>query len=527
VIPAKLTASLIQALAVASLVGLACAPAGQTTPTGTSGQGQTAPSAANVPQTLVVGMATLPAVLDSQANLGFNPRRYGLYEMLVGQKDDGSVEPLLATEWKTLNDTTWQFKLALANRKFHDGTAVTADDIKYSIDRAKDPDKKMGTVARLTTVKEVVVVDPNTLNIVTNAPDGLLLKRAAYVPVYPKAYLEKVGDAEFGIKPIGSGPYRLKEWVPNDRLVLTSVPDHPTKPTLTEITFKLIGEGSARIAGLKTGDLDMINAAPLDQVDGLKNGGFQTLIIDTGSSNGFFMDPIIEGSPTKDKRVRQAINYAIDKDSVSKNIYKGYARVDAGQPLQSETFGFNPNVKAYPYDPAMAKQLLAQAGYPNGFKTSMEVYVSQPEWQSVGLLVQQQLKDVGIELDIQMVSDTAAWLDHFYGRKPRPALLSVGLQASPAMDADFALIWFKSSQPVPVKHYDNPEFDKFYDPSVTEVNEAKRLDLLQKAVRVLHDDPPFLFLVSSPQVWVYKKGLEGVTKRTDQEPKFENIKRTN
>lgn len=514
---------LVPTVALAALLAAACAPASQPVPSGSIDSRQQAPM--TVAQTLVVGLPTVPAVLDSMANLGFNPRRYGLYEMLVGQKDDGSVEPLLATEWKTLNDTTWQFKLALADRKFHDGTPVTADDIKFSIERGMNPENRLGILSRLTTIREVQVVDSSTLNIVTKDPDGLLLKRAAYVPIFPRAYLQRVGDAEFAIRPIGSGPFKLKEWVPNDRLVLTGIPEHPAKPTLRELTIRQVAEASARIAGLRTGELDMISQAPLDQVNTLRNQGFQTLVIDSGISNGFFMDPIIPGAPTQDKRVRQAINYAIDKEAIAKNIYHGFVRVDQGQVLQQETFGFNPNLKAYPYDPSRAKQLLAQAGYPNGFRLSMVVYNSAPEWQSVGLFVQQQLRDIGIDAELQSLGDAASWLDLFYGRQPRPHLLSVGLQSTPAMDADFALIWFKGSQPAPVKHYDNPEFDRYYTPSVTEVNEARRRDLLQQAVAVMHEDPPFLFMTSATQVWVYKRGIDGVTRRTDQEPKFENIRR--
>jgi peptide/nickel transport system substrate-binding protein len=403
---------------------------------------------------------------------------------------------------------------------------VTAEDIKFSWDRATNPEKRLGILSRLMTIREVQVVDPTTVRILTREPDGLLLKRAAYVPIFPKAYLERVGDAEFGIRPIGSGPFKLKEWVPNDRLVLTGIPEHPTRPALRELTIRQVNEAATRVAGLRTGELDLISQAPLDQVDSLKSQGFETVVINAGISNGFFMDPIISNAPTRDKRVRQAINYAIDKEAIAKNIYRGYVRVDQGQVVQEETFGFNPNLKAYPYDPAKAKQLLAEAGYPTGFKVSMEVYNTAPEWPSVGLFVQQQLRDIGIEADLQVTTDAAAWLDHFYGRTPRPHLLSVGLQATPAMDADYALVWFSGTQPLPLRHYDNQEFDRYYLPSRTEIDEAKRRLLLQQAIAVMHEDPPFLFLTSATQVWVFKKTVSGVTRRTDQEPKFENVRRT-
>jgi peptide/nickel transport system substrate-binding protein len=219
------------------------------------------------------------------------------------------------------------------------------------------------------------------------------------------------------------------------------------------------------------------------------------------------------------------MNYAIDKDSLVKNVYKGLTKPEQGQVLQSTTVGFNPNVKPYPYDVAKAKSLLAQAGYPNGFNMKIEVYNTSPELEPTYLFVQNQLKDVGINADLHLSADSAYFLDRWYGRVARPNMLTVSLLNSPAMDADFALVWFKGNgTDTNQRFYQNPDFDAAYTASTTELDPAKRSDLLQKAVSVMNDDPPYLFLVEGFDIWAASPKIDNLIARGDQEPKFEIVK---
>src|SRR5262249_7152617 len=160
--------------------------------------------------------------------------------------------------------------------------------------------------------------------------------------------------------------------------------------------IKSVPDISARVAGLKTGELDMADTIPIDQADSLKNAGFQLIVRDSGVSAGYWVDSVIgkqpRTGPTADQRVRQAFNYALDKDLIAKTIYKGYTKPEQGQVLQPETVGFNPNLKPYPYDPAKAKALLAEAGYPNGFKISMASQQTSAELNAMNLLLQDSLK---------------------------------------------------------------------------------------------------------------------------------------
>jgi ABC-type transport system substrate-binding protein len=306
--------------------------------------------------------------------------------------------------------------------------------------------------------------------------------------------------------------------------------DHPfRKPTLTEVTIKGVPDPTARVAGLKSGELDLVEQLPIDQGKAIEAAGFKVVAIDTGNSEGYAMDTVTADGPvpfpTKDKRVRQALNYAIDKDALVKNIYQGYTKVEACQPVQPETYGFNPRLKAYPFDQAKAKQLLAEAGYPNGFNIILRSIKNTAVADQTALFVQSSLKDVGVNVDYVPIADSSLQGDLFFGNQARPPIFRMTLTNRPAMDADFALTWFSGTQKGGLKRYDNPDFDAAYLASQKELNDAKRLDLLQKALEVFCEDPPYLFLVQYSELIAGKADVQGIEKRADREQDLSKLRR--
>lgn len=506
---------------------VACQPASTATPGSSTEPGQPAPSQ----QKFTWATSALVPTLHPFITIASTQRRYDIYDMVVGQKADGSVEPMVASAWTLVNDTQWEFTIR-PDLTFHDGSKLTAEDVKFSIDIAKDPDRKYAILSRLTTLDSTAIKSgaPNVVVVTTKVPDPILLKRLAMVSVVPKAVVERMGDDQFGQKPIGSGPYKVVSFKPEDTLELTANNEHPfRKPTIQQVTVRNIREASAREAGLRTGEVDFVDYLGTDQAEKLRTAGFALNIITSGQSQGYWMDTVVGDrpttQPTADKRVRQAINYAIDKEAINRSIFKGFSSVEQGQPIQPQTFGFNRNLKPYPYDPAKAKQLLAEAGYPNGgIKIKLEFFKSTPEQEQVALFVQQQLRDVGIELEVNPLADYATFRDKFYGVQERPALFLPGLLNSPAMDADFALVWFSGTQPGGTRHFNNPDFDRYYLASTTEMNEQKRLELLNKALEVLHEEAPYVFLVTSVRIQGYKKNLQGIEPRTDYEPALAKLR---
>ncbi|MCL6650196.1 MAG: hypothetical protein K6U89_17940, partial [Chloroflexi bacterium] len=177
-----------------------------------------------------------------------------------------------------------------------------------------------------------------------------------------------------------------------------------------------------------------------------------------------------------------------------------------------------------PYDPAKARRLLEEAGVV-GAKLTIDLLRSATQAEPITLFVQSQLRAVGLDVDINVLGDYAVFRDKFYGVLPRAPLFPPGLNNQPLMDADAALTWFASNQLGGARHYDNPEFDKYYLASMVEMDENKRRELIWKALEVFCEDPPYLFLVQDLKVWAYRPVLENVIKRVDREPRLDQIRR--
>ncbi len=523
---------LLSLLSVSLVVATACAPSAAPTtpnaPTAASNSGAPAPTQKPaVEQKLTVGISNIVNTLDQHAQIGLNGRRYDIFDPLIMPDDYGVPKPGIATSWKTTDPTTWVFTIR-TDMKFHDGTMLTAEDVKYSYDRAVDPARKLAMATRLSNLESTAAPDAKTVTVKTKQPDPLLLKRLMTVAIVPKAYTERVGDVEFGQKPIGTGPFKVKEWKPNDSLTLVAFDENPLrKPILRELTFRQIVEPSAKIAGLQTGDLDYIQLIPIDQADRVKQAGFELLISKGGASYGFTVDPVYNDGPvdgpTASKLVRQALNYAVDKEAIAKNVYKGLTKPEA-QLAQETTFGYNPNLKPYPYDPKKAKELLAQAGYPNGFKTKIETYAAVAEGGAMALLIQQNLKDVGIEAEIANL-EAAVWRDKFYNIQPRAPIYFVPLNNSPFWDADASIVWFWGKNESN-RHYNNPEFNAAYEASRSELDPDKRKALLQKALAVMYEDPPFLWVVSSVGISAYNpKKVKGFVADAVEEQRYDRLEK--
>ena len=370
-----------------------------------------APVAAQPKDTLVVALVSHAPTLDPHMHF----ERVGIlvninmFDSLLHKNARLEYEPSLATSWKALGDTVWEFKLRKGVR-FHNGEVMTAEDVKFSFDRVLEPGKlakRSPQYGNVRAIKDVRIVDPDTIHIVTEKPFPLLLERLVFFPIVPKQHVEKVGDAAFGATaPIGTGPWKFVEWKRDQLIRLEAFDQHwRGKPAFRHLVIRAVPEISTQVAELKTGGVDIIRNVSADLVPELKAHP-QTSVSSTPILRVHYVELDMRAPPFDKKLVRQAANYAVDKQAIIQKMLAGLGR-QVATTVQPQALGHDPEVKPYPYDPQKARELLAQAGYPNG--VDITLHSAFVEFRPVFEAICQMLADSGLRTTPKLWDPGPAW----------------------------------------------------------------------------------------------------------------------
>ena len=342
-----------------------------------------------------------------------------IYDYLVGCTDEGelSSDNGIAQSWEESADQLqWTFTLR-PNIQFHDGTALTADDVKFSIDSVLDP-KALGLLGTTRAAfKAVEVKDPMTVVIHLHQPVIFLpwsfsCATGSEGMILPGKYFQQVGADAFAKNPIGSGPYKVVKNAIGSLIQLEAVERHWREgvPKFKTVTFLLVPEESTRLAQLRTGEADII-AVSREKVPEVKAAGFNVFSKLNDQVIVVYMQQQWEQVPVADKRVRQALNLALDKEAILKFVFAGQGVPAAMYPIGSYGVagGADTELQPYPYDPQKARQLLAEAGYPNGFETKIYSYVTAdlPELPRLAEAVADYLGRVGVKAKITAIDRAA------------------------------------------------------------------------------------------------------------------------
>lgn len=436
-----------------------------------------------------------------------------VYDSLVALDEKANVIPGLATSWKSDSPTTWTFTLR-QNVPFQNGETLDAPgvaaDLSYVL---KNP--SLPGAAQLVTLASATSVDSKTVQLTTKAPDPLLARRLSAVPIpAPKAYA--ADPASFATKPIGTGPFQLTDFTIHQSLTLKAWDKswHPA-PKVAQYVFKEIPDSATRIQALKAGQIDIAQGVSPDDISGLKSGGFQIEIVPRAQVQQVTLEAVTGAAgPLGNQNVRLAMNYAVDTQKIVDTILQGTTKPAQGQIVGPDGFGFDPNVKAYGYDPAKSKSLLAQAGYPNGFSTTAEITVGNfPNDKQAYEAVANYLDQVGIKVTLHVVT-LAEFLKAFRGGGRDPLFVE-GLQYLPEMDLSKALSWYSCSQPQAARRFCDQQLDSLYAQANQELNEGKRKDILMQAAVRFHDLAPAIPLWQLTDIWGVKKGISGWVNRSD------------
>jgi len=473
--------------------------------------------------TLVVGLVAEPVNLDPPQVTDLNSNRVGrrIVETLVTFPDESTqVVPGLAESWTISKDgLQYTFKLR-RGITFHDGTPLNAEAVKFSIERQINPNHpayKLGKYPFANyffgNVKAIEVLSDERVAFLLNEPRAsflAVLTAGAASIVSPTAVMKWGPD--YPNHPVGTGPFRFASWDRGQRVVLEKNPSYWKYPVKVErVIYRPIVEDQARLTELLTGGLDLIVGVPADNVAPLEKNPKITLLKQVGA-HVWYLGMNNQKKPFDDKRVRQALNYAVNKDAIVNDVLKGTGRPSKG-PVLPGTWGADGALKAYPYDPDRAKKLLAEAGYPNGFTTTLWVPESGSGMQApvaMSTVMQSNLKAVGVNVSLQTM-EWGAYLAKL--RTKEQELFALSWMAG-TEDPDMVMYpLLHSSQWTPVGPnralYKNARFDALLAQARLTTDQARRAQLYKEAQRILIDDAPWVFVDHEIQIAALTKRVQG------------------
>jgi peptide/nickel transport system substrate-binding protein len=481
------------------------------------------PASAQPAGTLVVGLVAEPVNLDPPQVTDLNSNRVGrrIVETLVTFPDESTqVVPGLAESWTISKDgLQYTFKLR-SGIKFHDGTPLNAEAVKFSIERQINPNHPASKLGKYPfanyffgNVKAVEVLSDERVAFLLSEPRAsflAVLTAPAASIVSPTAVMKWGPD--YPSHPVGTGPFRFASWDRGQRVVLERNPSYWKYPVRIErVIYRPIVEDQARLTELLTGGLDLIVGVPADFVDQLEKNSKITLLKQVGA-HVWYLGMNNQKKPFDDKRVRQALNYAVNKDAIVNDVLKGTGSASKG-PVLPGTWGADGALKPYPYDPDRARKLLAEAGYPNGFTTTLWVPESGSGMQApvaMSTVMQSNLKAVGINVSLQTM-EWGAYLAKL--RTKEQELFALSWMAG-TEDPDMVMYpLLHSSQWTPVGPnralYKNARFDALLQQARLTTDQAKRAQLYKEAQRILVDDAPWVFVDHEIQIAALTKRVQG------------------
>jgi peptide/nickel transport system substrate-binding protein len=443
-----------------------------------------------------------------------------IYEPLITLSHDlKRLEPLLAVSWRQVDDRTLQFKLR-QGVQFHNGEEFDASSVKFTVERTLDPATKAPLLTTYQTIDRVVVVDKYTVNIVTKQPDPVLDRRMSsfHMNMLPPKYFASASEEELARKPVGTGAYRFVSWARDADLVMEANPGYwGKKAAIQRVTMRTIREGGTRVAALLSGDVDVITAVSPDDIDQINRSGRARALTLPGNRIPFYFIAVRK-PPLDNRLVRQALNYGNNMDGIIKTILggHGFRRAVISNPWH---FGFDETVKPFPYDPAKAKALLAQAGYPNGITVPYDgIEGRYPKDKEIAEAMAGELSKVGVKLQMKF-HEWGAWVSQADASKFEGLIFASWGNAW--MDADFTYSpLFRSAGRYTTKWtgYANPKLDGLLDEARATMNPTKRAEILGQVQRLLQDDSPAVFMHALEDVY-------GVANRIQWTPRSDEMVR--
>lgn len=483
-------------------------------------------AAAGGEKTLVVALGADPTGLDPETVMnnesGFVMST--IYDGIVNYKPGTSeVAPGLAESWDVSPDgTEYTFHLR-QGVTFHDGTPFNADALVAELDRILNESNMnyifnqegIHSFAHFTfgLVTSYEAIDDNTVKITLSEAHAPFLASLAmaWTGIVSPAAVEEYG-AGLPQHPVGTGPFKFVEWVRNDHVTLEANEDYwGGKPKVDRLIFQVVPDSSVRLLKLEQGEVHIMADVNPDDLGRIRDNSDLVLLEQPGLTiNGVRLPN--NTPPFDDPRVRQAVNYAVNKGEMNEFLYKSIA-VTMKSPIPPVMWGYNDQLEGYPYDPEKAKQLLADAGYPDGFDAELLIYDNprgyNPVGGRMGVAIQEYLNEVGVNTTIQQL-EWGAFLDRV--RSGEYHGMALGGWSGDNGDPDNFLYELFSSYTIPVGNtaaYRNDELDQILVEARQTTDHEKRVELYKEAQRIIVEDAPWIFVNHTKQIRATRKEVQG------------------
>ncbi|WP_428416730.1 ABC transporter substrate-binding protein [Phocicoccus schoeneichii] len=417
-----------------------------------------------------------------------------IYDTLVKVTEDGEIVPSLASSYEQSEDgKTLTFHLR-DDVKFHDGTKFTAKDVAYSFERIRDdlgPRKD-----NYQYITEVNVIDDYTIDFKAEAPSASFISDFAY----PWAAIVKDGSGDDLKKsPVGTGPYRLVNWTPQDNIVLEGV-EHYNKGAIKNVEFKIMPDSTAQVTSFKKGDIDLIETTG-DVVETL--GDAKIIEIDNNSVQLMAMN--LENEHLKDEKLRQAINMAVDKEELIKAVWWGYGK-EIGSHYPPVLKGYVDTTNTYPYDVDKAKQLVKELGR-EGITLNMKLPTDYPNYVAAGQIIAEKLEAIGIHVKIETI-EWGTWLTDVYGNRDYD-LTVVGHTGR--IEGYDLLEKYGSTRSDNYFNYKNTEVDNLLSSIKVELDDDTRMDMYKRVQTILAEEVPAVYIQAPTRIYAINEDLGGFT----------------
>jgi len=500
--------------------------------------GATTLSAQVLAEDLTIGVRAGPDSIDPHwSTLGSQAESLRhIFDTLVGVDKDLQLQPALATSWTPIDDSTWEFKIR-EGVKFHDGSDLTAEDVKFSIDRIPQVTGPMSMTIYTKSVASVEVIDDYTIHVHTNGPAATLPNDFIRLFVVSSEIGEGVGNEQFnsGEAAIGTGPYKFVSWEPKGDLVLTRNDDYwGEKPYWENVVRKEIPNDASRVAALQSGEVDLINYVPATDYAAMQNDNrLDTFIADSVyilniTPNVKDTLPVkakvngveIEANPFQDLRVREAFDLAINRDILADVVLEGLGK-PANQLMPETFFGGSTDLPMPEYDLERAKSLLAEAGYPDGFEIDFACTNNRlpgdaavcealsQMWARAGLKVNASALNGTVFFPAQQAGDFSLWLSG-WGTLTGEASYTYGSLIHTA-DPEKGLGAFNKSG------YSNAEIDALLEEGARTLDDDARRALYEQVTELSMTDRAMIPTVIIQTVWAAEAGKLTFEPRVDQE----------